>query len=121
MCQGLTRVLVVEDDDSLRDAMARALSKAGFQVISASTGTGALESGRESHPDLAIIDVLLPDAGGLGVARELRREIGAVPILFVTGLTLPVMRDALAPAPVLMKPFTRRELLASVRAITRVT
>lgn len=121
MCHDLTRVLVVEDDDSLRDAMVRVLSKAGFQVFSAPTGTDALESGRETFPDLAIIDVLLPDAGGLGVARELRREIGAVPILFVTGLSLPVMREALAPAPVLMKPFTRRELLASVQAITRAT
>lgn len=51
------------------------------------------------------------------MARALREDLDGVPILFVTGLSLPSVRDALAPAPVLFKPFTRRQLLTSLRAI----
>jgi len=111
------RVLVVEDDDGSREAMTRTLMKAGFQVIVAATGAAALLAGRELHLDAAIIDVFLPDAGGLGIARGLQATLGAVPVLFVTGLAIPSVRDALAPAPVLFKPFTRKKLLTTLRRI----
>ncbi len=110
------RVLLVEDDDALRRAMTRALAKAGFEVVPAATGAAAVAAGREVEPDAAVIDVFLPDAGGLGVARGLR-EVAHVPVLFVTGLALAAVRDALAPAPVLSKPFSRKQLLAGVRRI----
>jgi two-component system, OmpR family, response regulator len=110
-------VLVVEDDDGSRAAMARTLMKAGFQVVIAATGAAALLAGRELRLDAAIIDVFLPDAGGLGIARGLREALGAVPVLFVTGLAIPAVRKALAPAPVLFKPFTRKKLLTALRRI----
>jgi two-component system, OmpR family, response regulator len=114
-------VLLVEDDPSLREAIERCLSRAGFLVTAAKTGADALEAARSSPPNAAVIDVLLPDAGGLGVAREMRRqrELESIPILFITALSLPMVRDALSPAPVLFKPFTQRQLLASLREITR--
>ena len=67
------------------------------------------------------VDLFLPDAGGLGVAREVRREerLQEVPVLFISGLSSPAVRDALAPAPVLFKPFTFRQLLARLREIVR--
>ncbi len=110
------RVLLVEDDEALRDAMARALAKAGFEVVSAGTGADAVIAGSEARPDAAIIDVFLPDAGGLGVARGLR-ALAPVPVLFVTGLAVPAVREALAPAPVLFKPFSRKQLLTSLRRL----
>jgi CheY-like chemotaxis protein len=70
-----------------------------------------------ARPDAAVIDVFLPDAGGLGVARALRRELADVPVLFVTGLSLPSVRERLAPSPVLMKPFTGQQLLRSLQAL----
>ncbi len=114
------RVLLVEDDEPLREAVTRALVKEGYDVVLAGTGAAALEAAAGDSPlDAAIVDGFLPDAGGLGVARELRALAAAtpVPVLFVTGLAIPAVRDALAPAPVLFKPFSKRALLANVRRL----
>jgi two-component system OmpR family response regulator len=110
-------VLVVDDDDGQRAAMATTLRRAGYDVTTACSGAAAVELGRAGPADVAVIDVFLGDAGGLGLARELRRELPDVRVLFVTGLSLPAVRQALAPAPVLFKPFTTRDLLASLRAL----
>jgi DNA-binding response OmpR family regulator len=115
---GPARVLVVEDDAPLREAMTRTLTRAGFLVVATASGAEALEAGAATRPDAAVIDVFLPDAGGLGVARGLRRDLAGVPVVFVTGLGLQAVREALAPAPVLFKPFTRRQLVASLREVT---
>ena len=111
------RVLLVEDDEAQRAAMSRALAKAGFEVIAAADGARAVDAARALRPDAVVVDVFLPDAGGLGVARALRAVLSAVPILFVTGLAIAGVREALAPAPVLFKPFSRKQLLSSVRRI----
>ena len=111
------RVLVVEDDDELRLSVTRALAKAGYEVVLAGTGAAALAAAAAGAFDAAIVDVFLPDAGGLGVARALRELAAALPVLFVTGLAVPSVRAALAPAPVLFKPFSKRQLLASVRRL----
>ncbi|HEX9290059.1 MAG TPA: response regulator [Anaeromyxobacteraceae bacterium] len=118
---GSPKVLVVEDDDELRAAVASCLSRAGFAVTPVATGADAVEAARTVHPDAVVIDVMLPDAGGLGVAKEVRRQpdLEAVPVLFMTALSLPSVRKLLAPAPVLFKPFTRLQLLTSVRGVTR--
>jgi len=115
---GSPRVLIVDDDEGLREAMTRTLTRAGYQVVAASSGAEALAFGHAARPDLAVVDVFLGDAGGLGVARGLRQDWADVPVLFVTGLSLPAVRQALAPSPVLFKPFTRRQLVASLRALT---
>lgn len=114
-------VLLVEDDPSLREAMTRALTRAGYEVHPAASGAEALEVAPSAAPSAAILDVFLPDAGGLGVARELRRrkELERVPLLFTTALALPVVRRALWPVPVLFKPFTVQQLLEALRKITR--
>jgi len=76
-----------------------------------------VEASRAARPDVAVLDVFLADAGGLGLAQALRRELADPRLLFVTGLALPSVRDALMPAPVLFKPFRRRELLEAVRVL----
>ncbi len=115
------RVLVVEDDDGLRDVMASCLSRAGFAVSSVATGADAVVAARAVHPNAMVIDILLPDAGGLGVARELsrERELASVPVLFTTALSSPVVRDLLSTEQVLFKPFSKRQLLSWVREATR--
>jgi len=114
-------VLLVEDDDGLREAVVHGLGKAGFSVSGAATGREALDLARERTPDAVVIDVLLPDSGGLGLATEMRQRPGlnAVPILFITALAPAVVRDTLYPAPVLYKPFTYRQLVASVRYLVQ--
>jgi CheY-like chemotaxis protein len=112
------KVLVVDDDDANREAMALALARAGFDVVAAETGADAVALARAHAPDVLVLDVFLPDAGGLGVARAVGRGDG-VPVLYVTGLSSPAVLDALAPAPVLLKPFTRRDLVRHVSDLAR--
>lgn len=113
------RVLVVEDDDGLRSVMTSCLSRAGFAVSSVATGADAVAAARAVHPNAMVIDILLPDAGGLGVARELSRDLAQVPVLFTTALSSPAVRGLLASEQVLFKPFSKRQLLSWVRGATR--
>jgi CheY-like chemotaxis protein len=111
-----TRVLVVDDDDTLRAAMVFCLRRAGFTVLAAATGQDAVEVARAAHPTVAVIDLLLPDAGGPGVAEALRREGGleGLPVLFTTALAVQPVLAALPGIEVLFKPFTRDELVERV-------
>ncbi len=114
-------VLLVEDDAGLRQAVVRGLTKAGFLVAAAGSRREALESAREIDPDAVVMDVMLPDGQGPAVAEEIRRQDGhgALPVLFVTAQAPAAIRDSLFPAPVLFKPFTYRQLVASVRELVR--
>src|SRR6202171_2552350 len=115
------RVLVVEDDEDIAQALQRSLRMEGYEVRSAPDGRSAPEHGRSFAPDLVILDLGLPGLDGLEVARSLRAE-DDVPILILTA------RDALAARvegldagadDYLVKPFERQELLARMRALLR--
>ena len=112
-------VLLVEDDAGLREAVVRGLTKAGYQVASAGSGREAVQTARDRCPDAVVMDILLPDGEGPAVADEIRSQAGlaAVPVLFVTAKAPAAVRDTLFPAPVLFKPFTYRQLVASVRSL----
>jgi DNA-binding response OmpR family regulator len=114
-------VLLVEDDPGLRQAVVRGLTKAGYLVASAGSRREALESARRIDPDAVVMDVLLPDGAGPALADEIRLQDGrhALPVLFVTAQAPAAIRDSLFPAPVLFKPFTYRQLVASVRELVR--
>ena len=115
------RVLVVEDDEDIAQALQRSLRMEGYEVRAAPDGPAALEHGRAFAPDLVILDLGLPGLDGLEVARSLRAE-DDVPILILTA------RDALESRvegldsgadDYLVKPFERQELLARMRALLR--
>src|SRR5665811_138085 len=115
------RVLVVEDDEDIAQALQRSLRMEGYDVRTAADGQEALEQGRGFAPDLVILDLGLPKIDGLDVARSLRAE-DDVPILILTA------RDALESRvegldagadDYLVKPFERQELLARMRALLR--
>src|ERR1039458_8785432 len=115
------RVLVVEDDEDIAQALQRSLRMEGYEVRAAADGPAALEHGRTFAPDLVILDLGLPKIDGVDVARALRAD-DDVPILILTA------RDALESRvegldagadDYLVKPFERQELLARMRALLR--
>ena len=110
------RVLVVDDDDDLRAAMAFCLRRAGFAVAAVATGAEAIAAAQAHRPEVAVVDLLLPDAGGPGLADVLRKVGGleALPVLFTTALAAQPVMTALPDADVLFKPFTRDELVDRV-------
>ena len=116
------RVLVVDDEPSIVDAVATSLRYEGFEVDEASTGRAALSSAQERAPDLIVLDVMLPDLDGLEVTRRLRADGIRVPILFLTARD--AVEDKIAGLTVggddyVTKPFSLAEVVARVRAILR--
>jgi two-component system OmpR family response regulator len=118
------RVLVVDDEPSIVDAVATALRYEGYDTLEASTGRQALATARETGPDLIVLDVMLPDLDGFEVTRRLRAEGHDVPVLFLTA------RDAVDDRVTglraggddyVTKPFTLAEVVARIEAILRRT
>lgn len=81
------RVLLVEDDDLLRDSFRILLDDAGYRVLTAGTAGGAIDAARDQRPGLVILDLGLPDRPGLEVVRTIRRDpdLAAVPVIALTG------------------------------------
>jgi DNA-binding response OmpR family regulator len=115
------RILIVEDDLTLLETLEYNLSGEGYEVTTAADGLTALEVAREEHPDLIVLDLMLPRLDGFEVCRILRRET-SVPILMLTARTDEVDRVVgleVGADDYLTKPFSMRELLARVKALLR--
>ena len=116
------RVLIVDDDRSLRDALRRALVLGGYDTVSAASGQEALAQVADSSPDAVVLDIGLPDLDGLEVCRRLRTAGNRIPVLMLTA------RDAIEDRidgldagadDYLVKPFDVGELSARIRALLR--
>lgn len=119
--RGMTKLLVVEDDQALLDTLAYNLTNEGYEVTRASDGIAALNLAREQKPDLILLDIMLPSLDGLTVCRTLRRETH-VPIVLLTARSGEVDRivglDSGADD-YIVKPFSLGELYARLRAVLR--
>ncbi len=118
------RILVVDDEPALRDALERALRLERYDVITAADGGDALAAIEAQPPDAVVLDVLMPVKDGLQVARELRASGSDVPVLMLTARETVSDRVAGLDAGAddyLVKPFALDELLARLRAILRRT
>ena len=117
-----TRVLVVEDDPSVRGLLHTLLSAEGYDVATASDGLAGLVKATAQHPALVLLDLMMPDLGGVRVLEELRDdpELAEIPVIVVTGKidAVPGMRALLGDNNVFVKPFAVAELLSRVGEVT---
>jgi two-component system, OmpR family, response regulator RegX3 len=117
----MATILIVDDEAAMLQSMQYFLEREGYRVIAAETGAAALQAAAAEHPDLVILDIMLPDMNGLEVTGRLRRET-RIPIIMVSArgdevdkvVGLEVGADDY-----LAKPFGPREFIARVRAVLR--
>ena len=124
MTSGGPHLLVVDDEPAVRQALRRALELEGYNVELAEDGADALARIAAKEPDAVVLDILMPVVDGLTVARRLREQENAVPILMLTARDSVGDRVAGLDAGAddyLVKPFALEELLARVRALLRRT
>ncbi|CAN5855076.1 response regulator [soil metagenome] len=119
-------LLLVEDNETIRNAFAILLEESGYAVLQAARGADALRIAGERDPDLILLDLGLPDIGGLQVARTLksREETRHIPIVALTGRALETDRDACLAAGCtgyLTKPINTEDLLRQVPEFIRGT
>lgn len=117
----MTRVLVVEDEESFREALEFMLSKEGFEVALAATGTDALLEFDRNGADLILLDLMLPGMSGTEVCRTIRTK-SKVPIIMVTAKADEVDKVVgleIGADDYVTKPFSSRELVARIRAVLR--
>src|SRR4030043_2198101 len=115
------RILVVDDDTKTAELVKLFLNRDGYRVLTAYDGAEALRLARESHPDLIVLDLMLPGMDGLEVCRTLRDE-SDVPIVMLTARTTDddkLTGLGLGADDYVSKPFSPRELAARVRAVLR--
>jgi two-component system, OmpR family, response regulator len=118
------KLLVVEDEPNIRELLATSLRFAGFEVHVAADGASALKQASTHHPDLVVLDVMLPDMDGFTVTRKLRESGRILPIVFVTARDS--VEDKVKGLTVggddyVTKPFSLEEVVARIRAVLRRT
>jgi two-component system response regulator RegX3 len=117
----VTRLLVVEDEDSFSDALSYMLRKEGFEVAVAPTGPEALDEFERTGADLVLLDLMLPGLPGTEVCRQLRAKSN-VPVIMLTAKDSEIDKVVgleLGADDYVTKPFSHRELVARIRAVLR--
>ncbi|MEY4036614.1 MAG: Response regulator receiver [Chloroflexota bacterium] len=115
------RILLIEDERALREALADALAAEGFAVEQAATGGAGLTAFRANPPDLVLLDLMLPEMSGIEICRAIRSN-SKVPIIMVTAKASETDRIVgldLGADDYVTKPFSARELSARIRAVLR--
>lgn len=115
------KILVVDDEVALQETLAYNLKKQGYEVFAAGDGPAAIRTARTEHPDLIVLDLMLPGMDGLEVCRILRQEMNT-PVLMLTARDDEIDRVVgleVGADDYLTKPFSMRELLARIKAMLR--
>ena len=118
------RLLVVDDEPNIRELLSTSLRYAGFEVTAAANGREALDAAEEFQPDLAVLDVMLPDMDGFTVTRRLRSAGRHFPVVFLTardGTEDKVTGLTVGGDDYVTKPFSLDEVVARIRAVLRRT
>ena len=118
------RLLVVDDEPNIRELLSTSLRYAGFEVTAAANGREALDAAEEFQPDLAVLDVMLPDMDGFTVTRRLRAAGRHFPVVFLTardGTEDKITGLTVGGDDYVTKPFSLDEVVARIRAVLRRT
>ena len=113
------KILIVDDEVSIRRILTFRLSMVGYNVVTASDGEEALKTFRQANPDLVVLDVMMPRLDGYGVCRELRKE-SDIPIIMLTALVEVADRITgleLGADDYMIKPFSPKELESRIKAL----
>jgi two-component system cell cycle response regulator CpdR len=113
----MAKIILAEDDDSMRNHLVRALERAGHQVMSFNEGASAFEEIKQKTFDLLLTDIVMPEMDGIELARRAAELDPSLKIMFITGFAAVALHpDSRAPkdAKVLSKPFHLRDLVAEV-------
>ena len=117
----MTRLLVVEDEESFQDALSHMLRREGYEVAVAGTGPDALHEFERNGADLVLLDLMLPGLSGTEVCRSLRQR-SSVPVIMLTARDSEVDKVVgleLGADDYVTKPFSARELVARIKAVLR--
>ena len=117
----MTKILLIDDDPLITRPLARSLETHGYTVSIAENGKDGLEQALTTHPDIVVLDVMMPEMNGWDVCKELRSKSG-VPILMLTAMSEEIDRILgleLGADDYLTKPFSARELAARIKAMLR--
>lgn len=112
----MVRILLAEDDESMRAYLARALEKSGYEVIAVGTGTDALPLIESDRFDLLLTDIVMPEMDGIELAQHAAQVAPDMRIMFITGFAAVTLKagKAVPQAKVLSKPFHLRDLVLEV-------
>ena len=117
----MTRVLVVEDEQSLRDPLVYLLQKEGYDILEAADGLQALEQVKSGNPELILLDLMLPGLSGNEVCRQIR-QTSNVPVIMLTAKDSEIDKVVgleIGADDYVTKPYSSRELLARMKAVLR--
>jgi two-component system response regulator RegX3 len=117
----LTRVLVVEDEQSLREPLVYLLEKEGYEVVDAADGNAAIEMFRANNPDIVLLDLMMPGMSGNEVCRVIR-QTSNVPVIMLTAKDSEIDKVVgleIGADDYVTKPYSTRELLARMKAVLR--
>jgi DNA-binding response OmpR family regulator len=116
----MKKILLIEDDTDLFALLRYNLEKEGFSLAGQHTGKGAIELCRQQHPDLILLDIMLPDSDGLDICKGIRKDpdLAAIPVIFLTARASETDRIVgleLGANDYVVKPFFVRELIARIK------
>src|ERR1017187_3721019 len=122
----MARILVVEDEEDIRQILAYNLGQSGHEVLTADRGAAGLDLARKERPELVLLDLMLPDISGLEVCRQLKSDpaLREVPVMMLTARSEEIDRVVgfeLGADDYVVKPFSVRELVLRIQAILRRT
>ena len=118
------RLLVVDDEATILELLSGSLRLAGFEVVTAASGTEAVRAAASSRPDLVLLDVMMPDGDGFEALRRMRSGGAEVPVIFLTArdqVSDRVRGFEVGGDDYVTKPFSLEELLGRIRAVLKRT